>query len=134
MNPINDTIFLNICTALNDKMLMMLEGSPGSSKMCTLGYLGELMGRGINSFTCSKLTTPDNLLGYLKIAASGLFLVLESVEKLSQESLSVFSQSLSIFWFQYQQSRATQISFPLSNSQITLDVPNFNFFWIKTVC
>lgn len=40
MNPLNDTLFVNICTALNDKMMIILEGCSGSSRIISLNYLG----------------------------------------------------------------------------------------------
>lgn len=37
------------------------------------------MGRNVTSVLCSHLTTSYNILEYLKIAASGLFLILEEL-------------------------------------------------------
>lgn len=39
VNPMNDSIFLNICTALNDRMLVMIEGKAGCGKVICLEYL-----------------------------------------------------------------------------------------------
>lgn len=58
----NDSAFVNICTSLEDRMLPLLQGNPGSSRIMYLKYFGELLGRNVTEVACSELTSPGNLL------------------------------------------------------------------------
>lgn len=105
--------------------MVLLDGKCGSGRVASMEYLGQIMGRTLTEVGCHSWTTQDNMLEYLKIGASGIFLILSHMENLSHQCISAFSQNMLQFWLNYQLARSQVSNFKLESKQLLLDVQNF---------
>lgn len=75
-------MFFSMSGAIKDRGLVLVYGEKSSGKLSTICKMASLFGKKEHILDGSSLVSPRNLLEFIRMTASGLWIVLNSMHNL----------------------------------------------------